>query len=174
LIADAQWASTAPKERGGSDFALMNPGGVRADLIIQPGGGTVNFGQLFKVQPFGNTMVVKRMTGAQIKGLLEHQFVNIDRPKVLFPSHNFRYAVDLQKEFGQRISQIRIGEQMINMSNLYNVTVNSFLASGGDGFFQLNSAPTVSGGELDIDALSEYLRQKPGVMVPETNRIQLL
>jgi 5'-nucleotidase len=49
LIADAQWASTAPAERGRSDFALMNPGGVRADILIQQGGGTVNFGQLFKV-----------------------------------------------------------------------------------------------------------------------------
>lgn len=174
LIADAQWASTAPKERGGSDFALMNPGGVRADLIIQPGGGTVNFGQLFKVQPFGNTMVVKRMTGEQIKGLLEHQFANMERPKVLFPSHHLRYTVDLQKEFGQRISQIRIAEQSLNMTGLYNVTVNSFLASGGDGFYQLNLAPTVSGGELDIDALSEYLRKKPGLTPPETNRIQLL
>jgi len=174
LIADAQWASTAAKERGASDFALMNPGGVRADLIIQPGGGTVNFGQLFKVQPFGNTMVVKRMTGAQIKGLLEHQFVNVERPKVLFPSHQLRYTVDLQKELGQRISQIRISDQSLNMTGLYHVTVNSFLASGGDGFYQLNSAPTVSGGELDIDALSDYLRKNPGIKPPDTTRIQVL
>jgi len=47
----------------------MNPGGVRADILIQQGGGTVNFGQLFKVQPFGNTLVVKRMTGQQVKDL---------------------------------------------------------------------------------------------------------
>ena len=118
--------------------------------------------------------VVKRMTGAQIKELLEHQFANMERPKVLFPSHHLRYTVDLQKEFGQRISQIRIAEQSLNMTGLYHVTVNSFLASGGDGFYQLNLAPTVSGGELDIDALSEYLRKNPGVMPPDTNRIQVL
>jgi len=70
LIADAQWSSTASAERGRSDFALMNPGGVRADILIPQGGGTVNFGQLFKVQPFGNTLVVKRMTGQQVKDLV--------------------------------------------------------------------------------------------------------
>lgn len=174
LIADAQWFSTATKERGSSDFALMNPGGVRSDLIIQPGGGTVNFGQLFKVQPFGNTMVVKRMTGAQIKGLLEHQFVNLDRPKVLFPSQNLRYDVDRQKEFGQRISNVQVGQQALNLSGHYNVTINSFLASGGDGFVQFNLAPTVSVGELDVDALSEYLRKNPGLRPPSTERIRLL
>jgi 5'-nucleotidase len=174
LIADAQWASTAPKERGSSDFALMNPGGVRSDLIIQPGGGTVNFGQLFKVQPFGNTMVVKRMTGAQIKGLLEHQFMNMDRPKVLFPSQNLRYEVDRQKEFGQRITNIQLGQQALDLLGQYNVTINSFLASGGDGFVQFNLAPTVSGGELDVDALSEYLRKNPGLTPPSTERIRLL
>ena len=174
LIADAQWASTAPKERGGSEFALMNPGGVRADIIIEPGGGTVNFGQLFKVQPFGNTLVVKRMTGQQIKALLEHQYVSLDRPKVLFPSKGLQYEVNLKNELGQRILNIRIGNQPIELSRSYHVTMNSFLASGGDGFWQFNQAPTITGGELDIDALSEYLRQHPGIQPPKTDRIKLL
>lgn len=174
LIADAQWFSTSSEVRGKSDFALMNPGGVRADLNIQLGGGTVNFGQLFKIQPFGNTMVVKRMTGKQIKDLLEHQFLNLERMKVLFPSSSLSYSVDLKKATGQRVSNINIRNQALELERSYHVTMNSFLASGGDGFWQFNQAPTVSGGELDIDALSDYLRTHPGLTAPSTSRIQLL
>jgi len=174
LIADAQWASTSSETRGRSDFALMNPGGVRADLLIQPGGGHVNFGQLFKVQPFGNTLVVKRMTGQQVKDLLEHQYANINRPKVLFPSVRLSYEVDLQQSTGQRVLNIRIDQKPINLALSYHVTMNSFLASGGDGFWHFNQAPTVSGGELDVDALSEYLRQHQNLKLPSTDRIRML
>ena len=174
LIADAQWSSTASADRGRSDFALMNPGGVRADILIQAGGGTVNFGQLFKVQPFGNTMVVKRMTGQQVKDLLEHQFANLDRPKVLFPSESLQYEVDLRQGKGQRVVNVQIGQKPLELTHAYHVTMNSFLASGGDGFSQFKQAPTVSGGELDVDALSEYLRQHPGIKPPVTDRIRML
>jgi 5'-nucleotidase len=174
LIADAQWASTSSETRGRSDFALMNPGGVRADLLIQPGGGHVNFGQLFKVQPFGNTLVVKRMTGQQVKDLLEHQYANINRPKVLFPSGRLSYEVDLQQNTGQRVLNIQIDQKPINLALSYHVTMNSFLASGGDGFWHFNQAPTVSGGELDVDALSEYLRQNQNLKLPSTDRIRML
>lgn len=174
LIADAQWASTAAPDRGRSDFALMNPGGVRSDILIQPGGGTVNFGQLFKVQPFGNTLVVKRMRGDQIKAVLEKQYVDLTRPRVLYPSQNLSYEVDLQKPAGQRVQNIRIRQQTIEMSQTFNVTVNSFMASGGDGFTEFNHAPVVSGGELDVDALSDYLIKNPGLTPPATNRIRQL
>jgi 5'-nucleotidase len=174
FIADAQWHSTAPKERGGADFALMNPGGVRADLIIPPGGGTVNFGQLFKTQPFGNTLVVKRMTGQQIKALLEHQYDNLERPKVLFPSQSLKYSVDVKQAKGQRVSNIQIHQQAIDMARNYHVTMNSFLASGGDGFWQFAQVPTVSGGELDVDALAEYIRSQKQSVAPEVNRINML
>jgi 5'-nucleotidase len=52
--------------------------------------------------------------------------------------------------------------------------MNSFLASGGDGFWQFNQAPTITGGELDVDALAEYLRQHPGIQPPKKDRIKLL
>ena len=174
LIADAQWASTASAERGRSDFALMNPGGVRADILIQQGGGNVNFGQLFKVQPFGNTLVVKRMTGQQVKDLLEHQFENLDRPKVLFPSESLKYEVDRRQPKGQRVLNIQIGQKPLDLARAYNVTMNSFLASGGDGFWHFNQAPTVSGGELDVDALSDYVQQRPGLKPAQTDRIRML
>lgn len=174
LVADAQWYSTASRERGSSDFALMNPGGIRADIAVPLGGGTVNFGQIFKVQPFGNTLTVKSMSGKQIKELLEFQFNLTDRPKVLFPSSNLRYSVDLRQAQGQRISNVTVNGQSLEETRFYRVTVNSFIASGGDGFWHFNQAPTVSGGELDVDALAEYIRAHQGLQSPLLNRIQML
>jgi 5'-nucleotidase len=172
LIADAQWAATAPADKGGSDFALMNPGGVRADLILPPGGGAVNYGQLFSIQPFGNTLTVKTFTGLLVQELLESQYRQ-DRPRVLYPSAQLTYQVDLKKPVGQRVSDIRIQGQTLQPHASYRVTMNSFLATGGDAFSVFNRGTDVVGGDLDVDALTEYLAKNPGLMPPTTDRIRL-
>jgi len=172
LIADAQWAATAPADKGGSDFALMNPGGVRADLILPPGGGAVNYGQLFSIQPFGNTLTVKTFTGLLVQELLESQYRQ-NRPRVLYPSAQLTYQVDLKKPVGQRVSDIRIQGQTLQPHASYRVTMNSFLATGGDAFSVFNRGTDVVGGDLDVDALTEYLAKNPGLMPPTTDRIRL-
>src|SRR5438445_12046101 len=61
LIADAQrWAAKG-------DVAIMNNGGIRTDLRA----GEANYGSLFEIQPFGNTLYSLTMTGAKLRGLLE-------------------------------------------------------------------------------------------------------
>jgi len=172
LIADAQWAATAPADKGGSDFALMNPGGVRADLILPPGGGAVNYGQLFSIQPFGNTLNVKTFTGLLVQELLESQYRQ-ERPRVLYPSAQLTYQVDLKQPVGQRVSNIRIQGDSLKPNALYRVTMNSFLATGGDAFSVFNRGTDVVGGDLDVDALTDYLAKNPGLMPPPTDRIRL-
>ena len=172
LIADAQWAATAPANKGGSNFALMNPGGVRADLILPPGGGAVTYAQLFSIQPFGNTLTVKTFTGQQVKELLESQFRQ-DRPRVLFPSAQLNYQVDLKQPEGQRVSDIRIQGQTLKEAARYRVTMNSFLATGGDTFSVFNRGTEVVGGDLDIDALVDYMTRNPGLLPAPTDRIRL-
>ena len=172
LIADAQWAATAPADKGAADFALMNPGGVRADLIVAPGGGAVNYGQLFSIQPFGNTLTVKTFTGQLVKELLESQYRQ-DRPRVLYPSAQLTYQVDLKQPVGQRVSDIRIKGQDLQLNARYRVTMNSFLATGGDAFSVFNRGTDVLGGDLDVDALTDYLAKNPGLTPPQTGRIRV-
>ena len=172
LIADAQWAATAPADKGASDFAVMNPGGVRADLIVAPGGGAVNYSQLFSIQPFGNTLTVKTFTGQLIKELLESQYRQ-DRPRVLYPSAQLTYQVDLKQPVGQRISDIRIKGQALQLDARYRVTMNSFLATGGDAFSVFNLGTDIVGGDQDVDALTDYLVKNPGLTPPKTDRIRL-
>ena len=172
LIADAQWAVTAAPDKGNSDFALMNPGGVRADLLMPAGGGPVSYGQIFSVQPFGNTLVVKSFTGHQVKELLEQQFLNASKPKVLFPSAQLRYSVDLKQAPGQRVNLIFIKDAALQLNQLYRITMNSFLSTGGDGYTVFNQGTESLGADLDVDALAQYLSQHPGIEPAATDRIQ--
>ena len=98
VIADAQLAATEASDFGDSVVAFMNPGGVRAGLFYanSTGGeqpGEVTYSEMFTVQPFSNTLVVKTCTGAQIEALLEQQFVvQTPNPRILLPSDSLRYT----------------------------------------------------------------------------------
>jgi 5'-nucleotidase len=175
LIADAQLAATSPAARGGAQIAFMNPGGVRADLNVPKGGGTVTYGQIFGVHPFSNSLVVKSLTGAKLRRLLEQQFHSgantTDTPRVLFPSAGFSYSYDLRQPAGSRITDMRLNGNPIADTSVYRVTMNSFLATGGDSFTAFNQGSNDLGGELDVDALEAYLRANSPVAPPSTKRI---
>jgi 5'-nucleotidase len=175
LIADAQLAATQSAEYGRAQIALMNPGGIRADLHVPNGGGDITYGQIFSAQPFGNNLVVKGFTGAQLRALLEQQFKSKsnknDSPRILFPSAGFSYSYNLQKPAGSRISDMRLHEKTIVDTKKYLVTINSYLANGGDQFNLFVQGEHVSGGELDVDALEAYLRSHSPVKPPATIRI---
>ena len=164
LVADAQWATTRAPERGGSQFSLMNSGGVRASLACR---GTppcdVSFGDVFTMQPFGNTLVVMTLSGAEIKALLESQ----SRPGGLIPSSSIRWTWRASAPAGQRVQDLRIGGQPVVMTQDYRLTVNSFMAEGGDGFTTLRSGRNRVGGDVDVDALMSYLQANPAGVAPD-------
>lgn len=175
LIADAQLAATRSAKRGAAQIAFMNPGGVRADLNVPDGGGNITYGQIFSVQPFGNNLVVKSFTGAQLRALLEQQFKSgsniVEHPRVLFPSTGFTYSYDLTQAAGSRVSNMRLHGVPILSRKIYRIAMNSYLATGGDNFSLFNPGGDMSGGELDVDALEAYLRAHSPVRPPPTNRI---
>lgn len=175
LIADAQLEATRTAERGGAQLALMNPGGLRADLTVPNGGGDVTYAQIFKTQPFGNNLIVKTLSGRQLRAVLEQQFASgtntTGNPRVLFPSQGFAYSYDLRKPAGKRITDMRLHDAAIREDMLYRVTMNSYLAGGGDNFDQFNQGRQVSGGDLDVDALESWLHAHSPVSSPAVNRI---
>lgn len=170
FIADAQLGAS---RRLGAQIALMNSGGVRTDLVPGPGG-AVTYGQIFAMQPFGNSLVVKTLTGAQLKALLEQQFASglntADRPNMLLPSRGFFFAYDLGRAAGDRIVDMRLNGRPIAPGGRYRVTVNNFIASGGDNFTVLAQGSDPVDAGLDLDALEAWL--KAGARVPETGRIE--
>jgi 5'-nucleotidase len=176
LIADSQLEATRAPEAGGSQVAFMNPGGLRADLVVPAGGGAITYGQIFSVQPFGNNLVVKTMTGALLQALLEQQFDSgtntVATPRVLFPSQGFTYEVDLSAPAGHRIGDMRLDGVAIEPAQLLRVTMNSFLADGGDNFSAFRQGTAALGGPLDVEAFEAYLGRGGRVEAPATDRIR--
>ena len=180
VAADAQLDATEDVMLGAAEIAFMNPGGVRADLVYaaapnEPKDGVVTYGEIFTVQPFGNSLVVMTLTGAQIKQLLEQQFQN-GLERVLQPSAGFTYAWSKSAMFGKKVdpASMKLGGVVIDPAKSYRVTVNSFLAAGGDGFSVLVQGTDRIGGALDLDALEAYFAAHSPVSPPPLDRVALL
>jgi 5'-nucleotidase len=163
LIADAQWQATRAPDRGGAEFALMNPGGVRSDLrCAGTPPCTITYGEAFTMQPFGNSLVVMTLTGAEIRKILEDQQREGRRgPSFLIPSSSLTYRWVASAPYGQRVQDLRIGGQPLDPARNYRFTVNSFMADGGDGVVMLQQGRDRLGGDLDIDALMAHLVRNP-------------
>jgi 5'-nucleotidase len=183
VIADAQLAATAPANLGDADLAFMNPGGIRNDLRvsdISSGGeapGEVTYGEAFTVQPFGNSLVTKTMTGAMIRSLLEQQFPGCGgqtTKRILQISSTFSYEQDpIAATCAGRIGDMWVNGTPVAPGDSFRVTMNNFLATGGDGFTVFNQGANALGGAQDIDALVAYFgaNQPAGIAVPPLNRI---
>jgi 5'-nucleotidase len=170
LVADAQLAST----RGaGAQVAFMNPGGVRNDLVARDGG-MVTFGDIYAVQPFGNTLVTMTYTGAQLLQILEEQFANMNEWNILAVSRGFTMTLDPSKPAGQRVVAAALDGKPIDPAASYRVTLNNFIAAGGDGFVTFTQGTNPQVGPLDLDSMEEYLRASPLVQVPAVGRVTLI
>jgi 5'-nucleotidase len=147
LIADAQRASAS------TQFAFMNPGRIRDDLNA----GEVLWGELFAIQPFSNDVVSMDLTGAQIKTLLEQQWINQNPAKILKTS-GLTFTWDANLPIGNRVVDMRDASgNLLDPNGTYRVAVNSFLASGGDNFLVLASGTNRVVGAVDLDALVNYV-----------------
>ncbi len=167
IIADSQLAATKDPAKGGAVIAFMNPGGIRASLPPNPST-SVTYGDTFTVQPFGNSLVVMTLTGPQIKELLEQQFDNpaAGQSRMLQISEGFSYTWDAKKTKGEKVSDIKLNGTALDPAAKYRVTVNSFLADGGDNFLALKQGTDRLGGDLDLDALQAYLKAQEAAGKP--------
>jgi 5'-nucleotidase len=170
VIADAQLSAG---RQMGAQIAFMNPGGIRQDLPSDPAAGlSVSLGDLFAVQPFGNNLVVMDLTGAEIKTLLEQQWIDqpADRkPRILQVSDGFSYCYDDRRAEGDKIlgDTIRLDGAPLRAGASYRVVVNSFLADGGDRFIVLKQGRARVQGGGDLDALQEFVRQRQTTLPAE-------
>lgn len=184
LIADAQLQATQPAALGGAVMAFMNAGGVRNPGFISSSGTypyDLTFGDAFTVQPFGNTLFTVTVTAQQIKDLLEQQFVGClgqTTQRVLQISNGLKYTWKASNAACSKITDVAftptdltapvpvalgptenlvIGGVVQNPTKTYRITVNNFIATGGDGFTVLLNSTNQLGGAQDIDALVAYL-----------------
>ena len=168
LIADAQ------RDIAGADFAMINPGGIRADLPA----GTITWGAAFAVQPFGNDVLTLTLTGQDLVDVLNEQWGH-GQPsggRVLSIS-GFMYSWNgSTPEGGSRVIEVHdLHGIPLVPSRSYTLATNQFLAEGGDGFSVLQRLKRSETGHLDRDALVEYLKKASRPLtVPTIPRIVLV
>ncbi len=152
----------------------MNPGGLRAALSGDADG-LVRYEDLFAVQPFYNNLVTLTLTGAQLQRALEQQWLNQPRPRVLQVSRGFNYSWDAAKPPGERIvpGSLRLNGAVVEPQQRLRVTINSFLASGGDNFtvFQRDGQDARTG-MMDIDAFERYVAALGSIAPASLERIR--
>ncbi|MEU4693323.1 bifunctional metallophosphatase/5'-nucleotidase [Actinoplanes sp. NPDC023714] len=167
VIADAQLAYT---RSAGAQIALMNPGGIRADLDADQssGGeayGQVTYGEAFTVQPFNNLVVTQTFTGEQLKNVLEQQFAGFGgqtTQRILQVSAGLTYTWSASAAPGAKVSGLALNGTPIDPAANYLVTTNDFLANGGDGFSNLTlGSGRVTAPGFDVDALVAHLATGP-------------
>jgi 5'-nucleotidase len=157
LIADAQrWA-------GKGDVAIMNNGGIRTDLRA----GEATYGSLFELEPFGNALYALTMTGAQLRGLLEAMLA-----KKTVDDHvsGLRIRYDPLRPAGSRLVSVTTADgSPLSDTKTYNVIVNDFLATGGEGY---NAGGRATASRplniVDLDALIDYIKSLPSQITAPT------
>ncbi len=172
VIADAQLEATKEADTGSAVAAFMNPGGIRADMDA----GEVTYGEIFTVQPFGNSLVTMTVTGAQIDTMLEQQWCEQSSPKILQVSEGVAYTWDNSAPACERVdpASITINGAAVDPAASYRITVNSFLADGGDKFTVLKEGTDRLGGEVDLDAFEAYFTAHSPVAPGPKDRISRL
>jgi 5'-nucleotidase len=171
IIADAQLNATRAGDDG-AVIAFTNPGGIRTDIALKPGG-AVSYADIFASQPFRNQLVTLSLTGAQIKAMLEQQWLDPNRPRILPVSKGFSYAWDGAKPFGQRViaDRMSLHGRRVEPAMAYRVTVNNFLSVGGDGFTMLKEGTAPRFGIYDVDALYAYFQANSPISPATPDRI---
>jgi 5'-nucleotidase len=141
LVADAFRAAA------GADVALVNPGGLRADVAEGP----VTWGDLYAVLPFGNDVVRLRLRGRALRDVLERQ-----SPGALLQVSGVAYAFDPSRPRGERTAAIRVAGAPLDPDAAYAVAVPSFLADAGR-LYGVDAVREATG-PRDLDALEAHLR----------------
>ena len=137
LSADAARAAT------GADIAFVNGGGIREDIPV----GDITKGKIAAIFPFGNTIEVKKITGADLKAMLEWSVSDYPAAKGAFLQvSGLEFTFDPAKEIGSKVVEILVGGEAFDEAKEYTVAINDFMSTGGDGYAML----------ADYDVLAIY------------------
>jgi 5'-nucleotidase len=182
LIADAQLYNTSKPSYGGAVVAFTNPEGIRSRLNLSGSKlpCNVTYGEAFSVQPFGNNLVTMTLSGTQIDALLEQQFDNTsfgNKGVLLQVSKGSGYTWNKSAPIGKKvsISSIKTNGTSIDPSSLYRVTVDSFMADGGNNLSVLKAGVNRTIGSLDdINVTANYLTDSSPVAPGHRDRITVV
>ncbi len=172
LIADSQLAAT---REAGAQIALMNTCGVRTGLPLRDGG-RITYEDLFTAQPFGNQLVTLTLSGAEIVEMLRRQYRNDHTCNRVQVSQGLSFSWDGSKSGVERLvaDSVRLNGQPLQPQTEYRVTVNAFMAAGGDSFTEFQAGRNPQIGSIDVDALEDWVKGQSPLQPPALDRIRRL
>jgi 5'-nucleotidase len=174
---------TSATASNNAQIAITNPGGIRTDLTYKgspagEGDGVVTYGEAFAVQPFSNIMQTMTLTGAQLRTVLEQQWQpqpdGSVQVRMLQISSTLHYTWSVSAPVGSKVSNITVAGQPVTDAATYRVSVNNFIAAGGDGFAEFQNGTDLAGGPVDLDAFTAYLTAHPNLTPPPADRITVV
>lgn len=162
LITDAMMDET------GADLAITNGGGIRASIKV----GDITKGDVVSVLPFGNFVVTKQLTGAQIKEVLEFGVRSYGESLGGFPHvAGIKFVVDPSKPVGDRIISLTINGEALDMNKTYTVATNDFTAAGGDDYPCFSDVPTINEYSSLEEILANFIKTLGTVSYTKQGRI---
>ena len=169
IVADAMRAAAARATGKPIDVAFMNPGGLRGQINPQADG-TVTYNDIFTTQPFGNTLVVMTLTGAQIEAVLAQQFAG-GQANILQVSDGFSYA--WKSGSGVVPGSVRVNGAPLDPAAAYRMVTNNFLAEGGEDYAAFKAGTDRVPAGNDSEALEAWFKDHSPVGLTARDRIRV-
>jgi 5'-nucleotidase / UDP-sugar diphosphatase len=154
LITDAMITAT------GADAAITNGGGIRASIDQ----GEITKEDVVNVLPFGNYVVTKKFTGAILKAALEHGTSDYPEVKGAFPHvSGMTYDLDVFAPAGDRVKNLKIQGEPVDLDTEYLIATNDFMAVGGDDYTMFTDGPLVNEFSALDEILIDYIKENTPV-----------
>jgi 5'-nucleotidase/UDP-sugar diphosphatase len=167
FIADALLERTKSIPGKEADVALTNGGGIRTQLKA----GDITKKDLYTLLPFPNTLVVIEVTGEELKQALENGVSKVEEAAGRFPQiSGMSFTYDPKKPAGQRVLEVKVGGQPLDLKKTYKLATTDFLATGGDGYTSLNK-PAFNTGYTMYSVVEEALIQRKTINPKVEGRI---
>lgn len=164
LVTDAMKASVS------SDIAITNGGGIRASIAK----GNVKMGDVLTAFPFSNIVVGLEVKGSVVKSALEHGVDKTPEPDGKFPHiSGITFTLDTSKPAGQRVSNVMINGEALDVNKTYKLATNDFLAIGGDDYKMFVGAKKYAENGLLSDVLVDYFKANNNTVNYPDNKLRI-
>jgi len=131
-------SADAIRNASGADIGFVNGGNIRTSIPV----GDITFGKIAELFPFGNTIQVKKIIGADLVKVLEQSVSGYPAPQGAFLQvSGLSFVFDPAKAVGSRVTKVTVGDKPINSAAEYTVAINDFLGIGGDGYELFKAYP---------------------------------
>ncbi len=153
-----------------TEIGLMNGGGIRASIPA----GEITLEEILTVLPFGNTITTLQVTGAQLKEAMENSVSMIESSAGRFLQiSGMTLSYDPERPAGRRVMEIRVNGEPLDMTRLYSIATNNFIAGGGDGYDLFKTASNLFDTQFVLaDVVADFIREAGVISAQMEGRIK--